>query len=141
MKKSIWLLFLIILTGCMQQGIDNKSNYENDIENIEIANFTTDNNVYGSKQKIRAVAVVKSSDNIKLKTRFHGIQPYRFPHIEQLKAVNLTAGENKINFTATTPYCTSGCGGVYPGYYQVSVELINKTGLLASKNISIRLTG
>ncbi|MEM5879139.1 MAG: hypothetical protein QXU74_01460 [Candidatus Aenigmatarchaeota archaeon] len=91
---------------------------------IEILNFTTDKNTYSSYEDMKISLLIKSSKDLENVTiRVWGIKPRNYAYINDSKIVNLKEGENEITFTEKTPYCTSGCGGVYPGPYDLNAEV------------------
>jgi hypothetical protein len=71
--------------------------------------------------------------------RVNGIKPRGYSYIDLLEAVNLSEGENEFVLTATTPSCTSGCGGVLPGYYGIDVQLLNGSEVLCNTSFQIEL--
>ncbi|MFH1294755.1 MAG: hypothetical protein ABIH90_02320 [Candidatus Aenigmatarchaeota archaeon] len=83
----------------------------------------TNKAVYGSYEGVLVKVVVVSPSDLDGTLKVWGIRPGSFAHINQTKSVNLKKGENEFVFQAQTPKCTSGCGGVYPGPYQVVAEL------------------
>jgi len=83
----------------------------------------TDKAVYGSYEGVLVKVVVVSPSDLDGTLKVWGIRPGSFAHINQTKPVSLKRGENEFVFQAQTPRCTSGCGGVYPGPYEVVAEL------------------
>ncbi|MGM5488427.1 MAG: hypothetical protein ACQESG_05750 [Nanobdellota archaeon] len=145
------VLLMLVFTGCVNEEPNivseernqaseerNQASEEgNQASDIEIMSFSTDNKTYGSYEKVNANAIVRSSADQTITARLSGIKPHTNPYIDESKIINLSEGENEIHFTATTPHCTSGCGGVYPGPYQLTLELLH--GTVTSKNITIEL--
>jgi len=107
---------------------------------VEIVNFTTDKKVYSSHENLNAIVLVNSSEKLNVKVNFWGIKPRNYAYINETKTVNLSIGINEIDFSAITPYCTRGCGGVFPGEYELMVEIYSGDKLLDSKNLTITLT-
>jgi hypothetical protein len=68
-----------------------------------------------------------------------GIKPYNYAYINESKTLNLKRGENEIVFLARTPYCTSGCGGVYPGLYDLYAEVFMNDEKIANTTTKINL--
>ncbi|MEM0360609.1 MAG: hypothetical protein QXK06_04720 [Candidatus Diapherotrites archaeon] len=87
--------------------------------------ISTDKNQYGSNEKATITVTASVSESLKnAKIKIWGIKPYSKNYIESEKVVDLSEGQNTIEFVETTPYCTAGCGGVFPGPYDLftSVE-------------------
>jgi hypothetical protein len=115
----ISLIFLAIL-------ILNSSRFGNNQEtsSIEILNFSTDKKTYGSYEDMKISVLLRSLKNFENVTiNVFGIRPRVYAYINESKIVNLEEGKNEIVFLAKTPYCTSGCGGVYPGPYDLFVKV------------------
>jgi len=114
----------------------------NDFETdeIEIKEFKTDKENYGSYEKIQFSVKISSKKDIEnVEIKITGIQPYQRPYINKSKITNLAAGENIFYIEAETPYCTSGCGGVYPGPYAVHASIFIDGELIVSAENSINL--
>jgi len=170
MKKILLLLITaIIFSGCTsnpetptnnQIPQDNDLNSENTAENepepmtktpdlttplpddLNIsANISTDKNEYGSYEHVKIKVTLESSSEIKDATiRVWGITPYKHNFIEAEKTADLNAGENTIEFIEETPHCTAGCGGVYPGPYDLHATVKAKEKELANAKTTITLT-
>jgi len=114
---------------------------EADIENeIEIKEFKTDKENYGSHEKVQfSVKIWSKKDIDEAEIKITGIQPYQRFYINKAKITSLTAGENIFYIEAETPYCTSGCGGVYPGPYDVYASIFIGGKLIQSAENSINL--
>lgn len=118
-----------------------ETNQEEIQENLKITDFTTDKKTYTSNEGLEASLTVLSSKEIKgVVIKLTGIKPHARSYINGSQTVDLNLGENKIVFTEKTPYCTSGCGGVYPGPYDLNIEIFIKENLIASSTVSINLT-
>jgi hypothetical protein len=107
---------------------------------IQITNFTTDKNTYGSNENMSimvAVASTKAVDGVQIKV--FGVKPYNYAYVNLDRKVNLSEGPNEIFFSAETPYCTAGCGGVYPGPYELHAEVFLNESQAANSTITIRL--
>jgi len=137
-------LAALLLSGCVQKeaalGKDETGNSES--YDVKIVRFTTDKNTYSSYEALKADVVIKSGAEInEASVRLVGIKPYGYAYVDESKVVRLSRGENKIAFSAKTPACTSGCGGVYPGQYKISVEVMVGNDIVASSEREINLVG
>ena len=101
-----------------------------DLNDVEISlSISTDKEEYGSNEEAIITVIASASKGIENVTvKVWGITPYSKNYIESEKTIDLEKGENTITFVETTPYCTVGCGGVYPGSYELyaSVEFNGK---------------
>ncbi len=158
----VFAVMLLLLSGCIEtepmleennglnQAEASESNLlptqevpgENTDFNAEInLSVSTEKEVYGSHEDVAitvAAIVSKSVKGVTIKVR--GITPYRINYIESEKTVDLNEGKNHVEFVETTPHCTAGCGGVYPGPYDLhaSFELNGKE--MAEAKTTITLT-
>lgn len=108
---------------------------------VQILNFSTDKSTYSSKETLKATVIINSSIQLNgVRVNLWGIKPRGYAYINDTKIVNLSAGKNEITFLATTPYCTRGCGGVFPGPYELKVEIYLNEKLLDSSVTTITLT-
>lgn len=108
---------------------------------LEIKDFTTDKKTYASNEELKASLTVLSSGEVKgALVKLTGIKPSNYAYINSSQTVNLIPGKNEIIFTETTPYCTSGCGGVYPGPYNLNIEVFIEENLSAGSAALINLT-
>ncbi len=129
---------MVAVSGCTG-GTDASGKETADIIIME---FETDKGVYGSHEEMEISAVIASPRNVgNVSVRLTGIKPYSYAYIDDSRTTDLDAGENKLTFFARTPYCTSGCGGVYPGPYSISLELFIGESLVSSSNKTIELVG
>ena len=109
---------------------------------IKISEFSTNKETYGSYEEMIVSVVVVSSKNLKNVTiNLFGIQPYRFAYINESKTVDIAAGKTQISFAVKTPSCTSGCGGVYPGSYEIHTEVLIDGMVVAKSTKNITLVG
>ncbi|MEM7816005.1 MAG: hypothetical protein QXN71_02720 [Candidatus Aenigmatarchaeota archaeon] len=130
------VLFVIFASGCVQQDIQPAQQSPE----IGILSFTTDKPTYSSHEEMKISVIVRSSVNIENATaKVYGIKPYNHAYVNELKIVNLSKGDNEITFFAKTPYCTSGCGGVYPGPYNLTAEILVNGELVANSTTTINL--
>ena len=107
---------------------------------IEIKEFKTDKETYGSYEEIQISLKVFSKNEIKdVEIKIKGIQPGRYAYINEFKVVNLAEGENAVFFEAQMPYCTSGCGGVFPGPYDIYANIFVEEDLIESAITTINL--
>jgi len=108
-------------------GPTAEPNPEPENNEIEISiSVSTDKEVYGSNEEIIITVTatsLKNAENVLVKV--WGIAPGTRNYIEAEETVTLNLGENEIEFIEQTPFCTKGCGGVYPGPYSLhaSVEI------------------
>ncbi len=142
---SIFLLILFIIgLGVIQHfaasNVKNDAIEENDILNI--VEFATDKETYSSQEEMIVSLIVTSSDNIEQAViKLTGIKPYNNAYIDDSKIVDLEKGKNEIIFKEKTPYCTSGCGGVYPGPYNLDIKIFVKETLIVDSTVTINLVG
>jgi hypothetical protein len=107
---------------------------------IEILNFSTDKNTYSSHEEMKILVLLKSPKEIENVTlNVWGIKPYSYAYINESKTLNLKRGENEIVFLTKTPYCTSGCGGVHPGPYEIYVKVFVNGKETANSSTKINL--
>jgi hypothetical protein len=107
---------------------------------ISIVSFSSDKPTYGSSEQMVFSVVLNSSgpaENAVI--NIFGIKPYRYAYINDTKLVALESGINIINFTETAPYCTAGCGGVYPGPYEIHANIFVGDVLVANATTTITL--
>ncbi len=112
------------------------------VENrIEIQNFKSDKDTYGSREKIQFSLLLLSNNDIKeAEIKINGIQPYQYAYINKSKMISLNQGENTIIIEAEAPTCTSGCGGVRPGPYDIVADILINNEIIESEIIIINLT-
>jgi hypothetical protein len=131
----ISLIFLAIL-------ILNSSRFGNNQEtsSIEILNFSTDKKTYGSYEDMKISVLLRSPKKFENVTiNVFGIRPRVYAYINESKIVDLEEGKNEIVFLAKTPYCTSGCGGVYPGPYDLFVKVFVNGEEMSTSTTKINL--
>ena len=135
---AILVIFaLVLIPGCVQQADQTSKNPD-----VEIVNFSTDKSIYGSYEEIKISLVVRSSKYIEnASANLFGIKPYNHAYVNESKLVNLAKGDNEIIFRAKTPYCNSGCGGVYPGPYNLSAGILINGEMAANSTTTINLVG
>lgn len=108
---------------------------------LEVSEFTTDKETYSSQEEMIVDLEIISSENINsAKIELKGIKPYNKNYIDSSKTIDLEKGKNQITFKEETPYCTSGCGGVYPGPYGLIVKIYSGEDLIINSTKTIELT-
>ncbi len=132
--------------GSGPEAEPNATDEQPDAQNIEeplavsIVSFTSDEQVYGSSDKMVFSIVINSSAAVEnASISIHGIKPYRRAYVDDTKTAALDFGTNSINFTETAPYCTSGCGGVYPGPYEINAQVFVDDVIVANSSITVNL--
>jgi hypothetical protein len=99
---------------------------------INITDFSTDKEIYQSKEKMNLTLDVYCSKNLEnVDVKIFGIKDRGNNYkLNIKKVVNLTSGLNSLSFSYNTPSCY-GCAGINPGFYNltasVSYNEINKT--------------
>ncbi|MFH1544814.1 MAG: hypothetical protein ABIE23_01830 [archaeon] len=164
---GVFLLFLVLLfVGCVEpqndknQGNNSVPESENnglgneqasnqppseqvsEYDNLDVnLSVSTDKNEYGSHEEAKITVTTYSSGNVQnVLVKVWGIAPYSENYIESEKTIDLVEGENIIEFVETTPYCTAGCGGVYPGPYGLHASIEYNRKELAKAETEITLT-
>jgi hypothetical protein len=126
-----------------QQVLENNNPntlYDVAAGDTKITVFGTDKKSYSSREKIFfSVNIVAERDVENAQVKVSGIKPYQTPYINEIRPVNLKKGENKIIVEAIAPSCTTGCGGIYPGAYDVIAELFVENILIDRSTSSINL--
>jgi len=145
---AIFTIFILLFSGCVQPeqpegaddsvGLNTNEIPENgssvpessldkntDLSGVEISlSVSTDKEEYGSQEEVVITVVANASESVKgVTVKVWGITPYSKNYIENEKTVDLEEGENSIEFVEITPYCTAGCGGVYPGPYNLLTSI------------------
>lgn len=145
-KKQIVIGFGILLLILFVFGIifteaifTNDNTISEEKQNIEITEFQTDKNTYSSHEDLEISLQITSSRDIQATAKIKGIQPFNRAYIENSKEINLKEGENEITFNEKTPRCTSGCGGVSPGEYDISIEIWDDNEIIGSLTTTINL--
>ncbi len=142
-KKIILIVFLsvLLISGSIYASlINNNLTEENIKESLEIIEFRTDKEVYGSRENLEALVVISSLGDLKdLKIELKGISPRSHYYIDVSDEINLERGENEIILESRTPFCTTGCGGVRPGFYNLEVNVFSEEELILSSEIEIEL--
>lgn len=92
---------------------------------IQISSFELNKEVYSSYEDVSFKIVIDSSsrvDNAELNIK--GIKLRNIYYLHVSEAIDLKKGTNNFLLRATTPRCTSGCGGVNPGDYELVASLV-----------------
>jgi len=132
-----FLIILLLVISLSTEFFEIANNVtEKDIEIIE---FRTDKDTYSSRENVEISIKITSSEDRQVTAKIKGIQPLNRPHIESSKKVDIGEGENKINFNEKTPYCTSGCGGVSPGEYNLDIEILDGEEIIVNSTTTINL--
>jgi hypothetical protein len=153
MKKIFLLLVLsLFILGCVQQsGVNQntttttaaqpKINASPTVEPLHASiSITADKNNYSSYQQMNLFVSINASQKIeKASLKVWGIKPRDYAFVQEEKNVSIARGVNEFLFLATTPRCTAGCGGVYPGPYQIFAELYFNESLAANASTTINL--
>ncbi len=130
---------IMLISGCVHY--ENQS-VQYHASGMSIKSFTTDKETYGSEEDMKITIIIHSDAEIKnLTARVSGIKPYRTAFIDNSKTVDVVSGDNEIIFSEKTPYCTSGCGGVYPGPYNLNAEIFINGEMAANSTTTINLVG
>ena len=106
---------------------------------IAITSLSLDKEEYGSKENIVFSLTVNASQEIETNLTLKGIKPRTYYYLNKLEKTSLEQGLNELSLNATTPSCTSGCGGVKPGEYEVKAEILVNETILAEANTTITL--
>jgi len=132
----IFCLPILIGSGLKLNQIFAESNEPQ----LQITEFKTDKNTYSSYEEMKISLKLKSSEDLENVTIVvWGIKPRNYAYVNVSKNVDLKKGENEFFISAKTPRCTSGCGGVYPGPYELNAEVWFNGKALANSNLRINL--
>ena len=108
--------------------------------NVEIYDFKTDKNAYGSNEDIEFSLIISSQDELKSAViTISGIKPSQRAYINESVYLDINPGENPIMVSSQTPFCTKGCGGVYPGPYEIKAEVLIGGSLITHSSLTINL--
>ncbi|MFT4303985.1 MAG: hypothetical protein ACMXYG_05435 [Candidatus Woesearchaeota archaeon] len=107
---------------------------------IEIIEFKSDKEVYSSREDIKFTLIFNSNiENKELSLNINGIRPINYEYIKLFQIYKLKLGRNEVKMTGTAPYCTTGCGGVTPGAYEIIATLKDEEMVIAQKSTVINL--
>ncbi|MCD4740485.1 hypothetical protein K8R43_04835 [archaeon] len=161
--KAIAILLLFLLVGCTQtecnknqdcfskdapdcdryewaciEGTCEYACREPDIK-VEILNFSSDKQEYGSKERIKFKIDLISNQELEANITVKGIKPGYWYFIEDWKIMSIKEGTNPLLINSMSPSCTSGCGGVHPGEYKITSEIIHENRVLNNATTMITL--
>ncbi len=155
MKEFIVILGIVVLSfllaGCGSNPSHSSENEEEFINNsqteedennekIEILSFETGKATYSSYENITFFISIKSPSNKEGVTlSIKGIKPYNRAYINLKEAIELKKGLNNLSFSDKTPHCTSGCGGVYPGPYDINLNVMEGNKTISNDTLTINL--
>jgi len=161
LKKIIFILFVLLfsLSACLEKtenssdSVNLVEDYSDDSVDLEktkdsvpkdfpevTLSITSDKNTYSSHEPIVFTITANCSEAIEdAVIRVYGIRPRSAYYLDNFEVFDLEKGINTVTFDETTPNCTSGCGGVYPGPYDVNVSLELNNKLLAEAQTIIEL--
>lgn len=104
-----------------------------------VLSVSTDRKVYSSREDIQIIVKAAASKQANATVKVWGIMPSRRKYIEAEKTLKLKQGYNLIEFSETSPSCTSGCGGVNPGLYAITATVEEDEELIATAETMIEL--
>lgn len=103
---------------------------------IVIVRFSPDKGEYGSSEWARFTVEINSTHEADANVTVRGIKPGNWYFIEEWETATLEEGINVFLLNATTPRCTSGCGGVNAGDYEMEAEVrVNGTVMAEAKTV------
>lgn len=138
--NKVLIAFAISTIVLIVAILPNMQNNKQDESFVQIINFTTDKKTYSSFEEMKIfVKLISKKDLENVTLKVWGIKPRNYAYINESKTLNLKKGENEIIFLAKTPYCTSGCGGVYPGPYDLFLEVESESKIVAKSSLTINL--
>ncbi len=136
---------LVFLGGFLANGAPGMPSGKAGAHAADAADFLvsvhTDKAAYGTGETLKATVAVSSPVAMDATIRLWGIRPSLTTHIDIVKRVRLVKGGNSIVFEAVTPRCTSGCGGVYPGPYEVVAELTAANRIVSASTVITLVEG
>jgi len=114
---------------------------EGTVTGVQISEFTLNKETFSSNDEVQATIVIETGMEITgASARLYGIKASGINRIDSLNITDLLEGKNTVEFNTKTPNCTTGCGGVYPGQYGLTVEIIKDGEVLATSTKTIGLT-
>lgn len=122
-------------------GLPDASDMNSQDINVSVSlQIFTDKKEYSSHEQVIITVNAFSSEELSNATiKVWGITPSKYNYIENEKKVDLKPGENVIGFNESTPNCTKGCGGVYPGPYKINASIEVNGKELTKTNTTITL--
>lgn len=129
-----------MLLGCIQEEPvttePNDSSQEQ--KDFEVVSFVTGRDSYGSSEEADFMIEVYSPEKINSTIMITGVSPYGRPKMKEIEEQELNKGMNSIVIKSKTPSCTTGCGGVKPGNYTMTLKVTaGKKILLENTTISL----
>lgn len=118
---------------------NTSTNMTTNVTFVEITNLQLDKDKYGSHETVNLTTSVRSNVEGEFLIKVHGIAPLGYEHVKKEESITLHPGDNKIKTEFKTPRCTSGCGGVKPGDYNIFVEIQKGNETLANASTTITL--
>ncbi|MBN2013572.1 MAG: hypothetical protein JW778_00180 [Candidatus Altiarchaeota archaeon] len=108
------------------------------VQNPEInISLSTDKDVYHSNELMSINVVVDSSHDLDVLLRIYGISAGYY-RIDKTESMALLRGLNQKSFSYQTPRCY-GCAGIQPGSYNVNVDVIYNSEVIASSTTEIEM--
>jgi len=145
MKKWVivaWGL-AFLLTGIILKEVFFKSPYPEisfSREGVNITLFSTNKESYKEREEMKIRLLIYSNTEItNVEVKVEGIKNIRNSNYLSLrKILNLSAGENEVNFSAWMPSCNA-CTGIPLGVHQLNASVWHEGKVLsyATKNIWI----
>jgi len=130
--KIYLLILLVFLIGCKTEGLATQ------IVSIDSISVATDKPLYHSGEMIHITADINSPLELDgADIRFYGIYAKR-NRLDQNKIVDLVQGMNQVVLDYEAPSCY-GCSGIKPGSYQISVDVVYESEVLATGSIFIEI--
>lgn len=137
-KKTIYIIGIILLVIFLSFLVIARLK-ENGKNNLEIKSILLDKSEYGSLEDVLFKVTINSQKTEECEIKIKGIKPSQTYYIDISKEVKVVSGENNYELVAKTPRCTSGCGGVRPGEYEMIGEIICNRELKDNFNFKILL--
>jgi hypothetical protein len=145
---TVGLFFLAVYSGYLlytysaspKKAVDASQKTEVKQGKVEITEFKADKPVYSSHEKIELeINLIAETEVENAEIKITGIKPHQVAYIKEEKIVDLPKGETTISVEAQAPSCTSGCGGVYPGPYDINAEVLIEEVIIDSWTTTIEL--
>ncbi len=103
------------------------------------AAITTDKETYHSRETANINVSVDSPTGAQdVEVRLHGINARGSERLNLVQTVNLSRGENTVQFTQPMPSCT-GCAGISPGDYGIFAEVEIGGEVIAKANATVNI--
>jgi len=130
---ALGAVLFVFLCSFIQPMVINNANPSLDVS------IRTDKASYNSSEPITISVSVRSMGCAgSASLAVLGIRPSSTAYINQSITAMVAPGVNAFSFNATAPRCTRGCGGVYPGPYNITAE-VNACGVTAHAETVITL--